>query len=142
MAMGRGELYPAAIGRAVTGAYWFILCSQLLVSGGSEARSGSGGIRTKLGGRGFAWLLAVVVMMSIRWVGVLIISAMLVLPSATARNVARNVRPYHLFAVLIALFCGILGLLLSFAWGTASGATIVLALAVCYAATLIFRRRE
>ncbi|MCL1964131.1 MAG: metal ABC transporter permease, partial [Firmicutes bacterium] len=125
---------------AATLLYWVFVYNPLLLTSVSETLAASRGVRTRLMEAGFACLLAVVVMLSIRWVGVLIISAMLVLPSASARNVARNVRRYHLFAVLIALVCGILGLLLSFAWGTASGATIVLALAACYAASLLIMK--
>lgn len=62
-------------------------------------------------------------------------------PAAAARNLARNVRGYHGLSVLLALVCGVVGLLLSFAWGTASGATIVLSLALCYALSLAKRRR-
>ena len=81
-------------------------------------------------------------MLSIRWVGTLMLNAMLVLPAASARNLARNVRRYHLLSVLLALACSIVGLLLSFAWGTASGATIVLILAAGYAITLGVRSRS
>lgn len=38
----------------------------------------------------FVVVIAVVVMMAIRWVGLLIINAMLILPAAAARNVARG----------------------------------------------------
>lgn len=105
------------------------------------ALAASRGVRVRLAEACFACLLAVVVMLSIRWVGTLIISAMLVLPAAAARNLARNVRGYHGLSVLLALVCGVVGLLLSFAWGTASGATIVLSLALCYALSLAKRRR-
>ena len=81
-------------------------------------------------------------MLSIRWVGTLMLNAMLVLPAAAARNLARNVRHYHLLSVLLALVCSVVGLLLSFAWGTASGATIVLILAAGYAITLGVRSRS
>ena len=100
------------------------------------------GVRTRLLETAFACLLAVVVMLSIRWVGTLMLNAMLVLPAASARNLARNVRRYHLLSVLLALACSIVGLLLSFAWGTASGATIVLILAAGYAITLGVRSRS
>lgn len=81
-------------------------------------------------------------MLSIRWVGTLMLNAMLVLPAAAARNLARNVRRYHLLSMLLALVCSVAGLLLSFAWGTASGATIVLVLAAGYAVTLLIRSRS
>ena len=137
LAVGRGDVAAAAVVLVFVLVYWCVFYNPLLMTGVSGALAASRGIRTRLMETGFACLLAMVVMLSVRWVGVLIISAMLVLPSAAARNLARNVRAYHLLAVLIALVCGVLGLLLSFAWGTASGATIVLALAVCYGVTLV-----
>lgn len=141
LAIAPGDLVPVAVVLVIVIAFWLLFYNPLMMTGISGALSSSRGIRTRAMETAFACLLAVVVMLSIRWVGVLIISAMLVLPSAAARNVAGNVRRYHLLAVVLALICGILGLLLSFAWGTASGATIVLVLAASYAATLLLRRR-
>ena len=136
-----GDLLAAGLVLAVTVAYWLLFYNPLLLTSVSGSLAASRGVKTRLVETGFACLLAVVVMLSIRWVGVLIISAMLVLPSAAARNIAGSVRSYHALAVLLALLCGVVGLLLSFAWGTASGATIVLSLAVCYAATLALSRK-
>lgn len=140
LSIATSDLLAAGIVLAVTVAYWLLLYNALLLSSINASLASSRGVRTRAIEMSFACLLAVVVMLSIRWVGILIISAMLVLPSAAARNLARSVRGYHLLAVLLALVCGVIGLLLSFAWGTASGATIVLILAVCYAVTLAFRR--
>lgn len=142
LAVSSGELLSMGVVLAGTVVYWWLCYNRLLLTSVSGPIAASRGIRVRLAEMSFACLLAVVVMLSIRWVGVLIISAMLVLPSAAARNVARDVRGYHLLAVLLALFSGVLGLLLSYAWGTASGATIVLVLAVCYAVTLSLRGRK
>lgn len=139
LAVKPDELWTAAAVLALTCLYWLLFYNSLLLTGINGALAASRGVRTRVVETGFACLLAVVVMLSIRWVGVLIINAMLVLPAASARNLARGVSRYHLLAVIIALVCGVLGLLLSFAWGTASGATIVLVLGVCYAVTLVLR---
>ncbi len=141
LAIETGDLISAAVVLAVTVVFWVLLYNKLLLSSVNTALAASRGVLVRLVETAFACLLAVVVMLSIRWVGVLIISAMLVLPSAAARNIARSVRSYHLLAVLFALLCGVVGLLLSFAWGTASGATIVLLLACCYAVTLLIRNK-
>lgn len=139
LAIQSGELVAAFAVLVVTVLYWLFLYNPLLLASINEPLAKSRGIHTRAVEMSFACLLAVVVMLSIRWVGVLIISAMLVLPSAAARNVAKNVPLYHMWAVGIALICGVLGLLLSFAWGTASGATIVLVLALFYIWTLLLR---
>ena len=122
--------------------FWAFFYNPMLLNSISGPVASSRGVRTRLLETAFACLLAVVVMLSIRWVGTLMLNAMLVLPAAAARNLARNVRHYHLLSVLLALVCSVVGLLLSFAWGTASGATIVLILAAGYAITLGVRSRS
>ena len=59
----------------------------------------------------------------------------------TARNISKNVRQYHLFSVLIAIFSGITGLIISYYLNTVTGATIVLVSSVIFFITLIIRRK-
>jgi zinc transport system permease protein len=87
----------------------------------------------------FAVLVAAIVTVSIQWVGLLIINALIILPAAAARNIARGMRSYHLIAIVISLVSGISGLILSFYWSTATGATIVLCAFVIYLATVLWR---
>lgn len=139
LAVTKLDLAYAAVTLACSLLYWLFFYNKLLLVSVNESLAQSRGIRTRAIDMSFTCLLAVVIMLSIRWVGVLIISAMLVLPSAAARNISRNVARYHLLAVAIAVICGVLGLLLSYAFGTASGAMIVVTLAACYVLTLFFR---
>lgn len=80
-----------------------------------------------------AALLALVVMFSVRAVGVLLVTAMLVVPAAAARNLAANMLGVFWWAIIVALTSSIAGLLLSAQeWiGTASGATVIL-VACCW----------
>lgn len=87
----------------------------------------------------FVVLIALVVMLSIKWVGILIINALLILPAASARNLAGNMREYHLFSIIIAMFSGILGLILSYSLSLATGPTIVIIAAIIFFITLSFR---
>jgi zinc transport system permease protein len=86
----------------------------------------------------FAALLAVVVSSSIRMLGILIINSLLILPAAAARNVATSMRSYTAWAIGISIASGLIGLIFSYYWGTASGATIVLCAAACYCGTAIW----
>lgn len=85
----------------------------------------------------FVILVAVLVTVSIKWVGVLIINSLLVLPAASARNVARSMRSYHAWSVGVSMFSGFTGLILSYYLGTAAGGTIVLVAAVVFAVTFL-----
>ncbi len=88
----------------------------------------------------FTVVIAVVVTMALSWVGLLVINSLLVLPGAAARNFAKNLRQYHLFSVLGALVCGILGLMASYYWGCSTGAAVSLLLAVYFFTGFILRR--
>ena len=89
----------------------------------------------------FSALVAVVVMVSISWVGILIITSLLTLPGATARNLTTRLRSYTVFSVFLSLVFGIAGLILSFYVNAATGALIVLLLSACYFISLIFSKK-
>jgi zinc transport system permease protein len=87
----------------------------------------------------FSIFIAVIVMFSVKWVGILIINALLILPAAAGRNLAGNVREYHLFSIMISVFSGVTGLLLSFYMGTATGPTIVIISSILFFITLLLQ---
>ena len=79
-------------------------------------------------------------MLAIRWVGVMLINALLILPAASARNLSRNARQHAVLSVLFALVSGMAGLFSSYAWNTSAGAAIILYAAMIYAVSLLLRR--
>jgi len=89
----------------------------------------------------FAAMVAVIVTVSIQWVGLLVINSLLIIPAAAARNLAANSRQYLWLAVGISLACGLAGLIASFYLGTATGATIVLMAMSCFLVTLAIRKK-
>ena len=119
---------------------WALMYNRLLLTSVSPSLARSRGIHIRLVEGAFVVLVAVAVMLAIRWVGVLLINALLILPAAAGRNLARNSRQHAAFTVLIALFSGILGLIIAYYADTSAGASIVLTAAVCYALSLIARR--
>lgn len=125
-------------------AWWFWLAqgNALLLTSVSPALARSRGIRTFVVETAFTVLLAIAVMLSIRLVGILIINAMLVLPAAASRNVSRSMRSYTLWSVAISLVSGITGLILSYAWDAAAGASIVLCAVFCYVCSLFAGSRR
>jgi zinc transport system permease protein len=76
----------------------------------------------------YAGLLSLVVIFSVWAVGVLLVTALLVLPAATARNLARSAGGMFWWALLVSVTSTLVGLLLSAQeWaGTATGATVIL----------------
>ncbi len=89
----------------------------------------------------FAVLTALIVTVSIKWVGILIINALLILPAASSRNISENLREYHLFSVIFSMFSGIFGLLVSYFTSTATGPVIVIFASVIYFITYVYGSR-
>lgn len=73
-------------------------------------------IRVKLGYYLFIVLLAIVVNICLKVVGALLINALLILPAATAGNLARNLRQFFWYSVTISFGIGLGGLMLSVYW--------------------------
>jgi zinc transport system permease protein len=117
--------------------FWLIFFNRLYAVGINETMARSKKIKTVWIENGFSVLMAVIIMLSIRWVGILIINALLILPAAASKNLASNLREYHGFALLISVFSGVLGLLLSYYNNTAAGPTIVLVAAAVFFLTLL-----
>lgn len=89
-------------------------------------------IRHTLLQHGFIILLAIVVNLSLRIVGVLLINALLIVPAATAMNWSKNLRQMFWLTLAISLTTSLMGLLLSWECSTAgyplgtSGAIVLL----------------
>ena len=71
-------------------------------------------------------------MISIRWIGILLINSLLILPAASSRNIAKNMRSYHGFAILFSMLSGILGLIISYYYNIPTGPMIVIISGIIY----------
>ena len=136
-----GDLAGLLVTLLVTAVAWGMLFNPLLLTSVNAPLAQSRGVRAKLTEYAFTVIVAVAVMMSIRWVGVMLINSLLILPAAASRNVARNAAWYMRLSVLIALCCGVAGLVLSYYLNTSAGAAIVLCAAAVYFVTLPLRRK-
>ena len=123
-------------------ALWLTSFNRLLLSSIHPALAGSRGVRVAVQEWLFTAAIALVVTLSMTWVGLLVINSLLVLPAAAARNLARNVRQYHLFAVLGAMVSGVAGLLISYYGGSSTGACITLCLAFFFLLSMLGQRQK
>ena len=119
---------------------WLTSYNQMMLSSVHQALADSRGIQVVWKNFLFTAAIAVVVTISMTWVGLLVINALLVLPGAAARNLAKNLPQYHLISILGGVVCGIAGLMVSYYLGTSTGASITLLLAVWFFVTLLVRR--
>lgn len=87
----------------------------------------------------FAVLLSCVVIFSVWAVGILLVTALLIVPAASARNFCRNARGMFWWSLLISLVSSLSGLLVSAqAWAQISpGSAIILCACLCFILSLL-----
>jgi len=88
-------------------------------------------------------LIALAVVLSIKVVGIVLVSALIVTPAAAAYQLTEDFQWMMVLAVLIGVGSAVGGLLLSYPLNTASGATIVLlATSIFFIAGMVSPRRR
>ncbi len=121
--------------------YFMIGVNRLLLLSINPSIARSRGIHPLATEMIFSAVIAVVVTLSINWVGMLLINSLLVLPAAVARNLARNMAGYTCIAVVVSLLAGVIGIVASYYAGSAASALIILLLGAAFALSFFFSRR-
>ncbi|MGH1485537.1 MAG: iron chelate uptake ABC transporter family permease subunit [Cellvibrionaceae bacterium] len=86
------------------------------------------------------FLLALTIAVAIKIVGVLLITALLIIPAAAARYLSRTPEQMVGFAAIIGCSSVAIGLLSSFYWDTPAGPSIVLGASCLFILSLLFKR--
>lgn len=141
LSVSSGEILALFITLICVCVIWAFIYNKLLIISVNRELAASRGIKTTLYENIFVVVVAVVVMISIKWVGILLINSLLILPAAAARNIAKNSRRYLALSIAISLVSSVSGLLISFYGETSAGATIVTVCAVIFFATYFFRKK-
>jgi zinc transport system permease protein len=126
LAVTRGEVVVS--GFLFLGVFVFLALfgNRLALAGLSVTLARSEGIRVRSLELAFGLLLAILVAVTVRFIGALLVTAMLLVPAAAARQVAASAWANFWLAVGLAAFSGLTGLIFSYHWNIATGAAIVL----------------
>jgi zinc transport system permease protein len=89
---------------------------------------------------GFVLLIAILIAVAMKIVGILLITALLIIPAAAARRMARSPEAMALIASVLGMIAVVAGLLLSAGLDSPSGPSIVLMAAALFALTLAIPR--
>src|SRR5438874_1793477 len=87
-------------------------------------------------------LIGLTVIVCLRTLGVILVTALLVIPASAGRQLANRVPTMMLTAVIVSVLSAFGGLLLSYHLSISSGASIVLCSSVCFALSLGLGRRR
>ena len=137
LSITRTEILSLAVCLVLVIVFWIFSYNALSSDNLNRSLARSKGINGKLYDYIFSAFIAVVIMFSIRWIGILLINSLIILPAASSRNIAQNTRTYHIWSVVFSLICGIAGLLVSYYQSIPSGPMIVLLLGGVFFVTFI-----
>jgi len=88
----------------------------------------------------FVVVITIAITVSLKVIGALLVEAMVVVPAAAARNLARSTRGYLIWSIVLAAVAGLAGLFVSTLWRVPTGGAIVLTLSLCFFISLPIRR--
>ena len=87
-------------------------------------------------------MLSVTILVTMRVIGTLLISALLVIPAATARMITNSFSRMLMLSPMIGAMCCLVGMNLSYHLDTSAGATIILVAAAVFTATYLLAGRR
>lgn len=136
------EILMLLIAFIATFLFWYFCFNKFLAVSTNRILAKSKGINANLIEDIFVVLVSIVVMLSIKWVGVFLINALIIIPAAASRCISKNMKQYHMWSVIFSYFAGILGLILSYYYKLATGSTIVIILAIIFFITYFIGKKK
>lgn len=140
LSVGPQEVWLAFAVSAVVTAAVAVRLDALTLLTASEDLAHVSGIPVRRLNYAFVLVLTVVVALSIRLLGIILVTSLLVIPPAAARNIARNLRQQIVLAVLAGALGGGGGVALSYRFDLPCGPSIVLTSVALFLATLAASR--
>jgi zinc transport system permease protein len=104
-----------------------------------EESARSSGIRAERLNSLLVLLTALTVVLAMRVVGIMLISALLILPAATALQMARGFKATIVISVVMGVLSVVLGIMIAFAVDLPAGATIVILNFTFFLSSLVYR---
>ena len=140
LSISKQELVYLAIAFVLVIIFWIFTFNKINAISVNKMLAKSKGINVTLVDNLFSVVTAIIVMISIRWIGILLINSMVILPAASSRNISKDMREYHTNAIIIALVSGVLGLIISYYLNVPTGPMIVIILGIVYLFTFLLRK--
>ena len=141
LAIGTQEVVLAAVLFVVVGTALFVKLSQLTLLTAHEEMAHVCGVPVRKFNYLFVLVLTLAVAVTIRLLGIILVTALIVIPPAAARSVSCNLRQQIIASIIFGVIGSVGGTMLAYQLDVPCGPTIVLACAAIFIGSLIFRRR-
>ena len=127
LTLSRSEVWLCVGMSALVVALFFLFYNKIFAVTFDEAFAKAAGTQVELYNLLIAVVVAIVIVLAMNLVGSLLISALIIFPALSAMQLFRSFRSVTVCAVLLSVFCAVLGILIAILAGTPVGSTIVAA---------------
>lgn len=134
-----GDVWLAAAVTVGVFIWYFSQLSALALITAQEDMAQVCGIKVRALNYGFVFVLAIVVALTIRLLGIILVTSLLVIPAAAARNLSCNLRQQVILSLIAGLLGTVGGTMLSFQLSVPCGAAIVITSIGLFLLTLAVR---
>ena len=125
LAMSREDVYLSVAISGVVLVLYVLFYSKIFAVTFDETFASATGIKTGVYNSLLAVLTAITIVVGMQLVGALLISALIIFPSLTARRVFKSFRAVVIASAVVAVVCFLAGILISYVWSTPAGASVV-----------------
>lgn len=139
LSVSEGDILFLLIAFICVSVIWHFIYNNLLIVSINPSMARSKNINVKSTENIFLVLVAVIVTVSIKWVGILVINSLLIIPCAAAKNLAKSMRSYQNISIAIGMFSGTFGLILSYYINAAAGPVVVLISAFIFFVSVFYK---
>ena len=138
----RTDIYTIAITTVITLVAFYYLYYGLLFISVDKTSARLSGVNIRVVEYVFTFLLAVIIAISARVVGVLIVSSLMILPVASAMYIGKNYKQTVLLSILFGVIFFITGLLIAAYMNLKPGGSIIVVSVIGLLIVLLFRKKD
>ncbi len=114
---------------------------RILLSVVSEDLAQSTGVSVSKVNLIYLLLIGLVVALGVKFVGTLLMGALVIVPAAAAKNIAKSVKSFHVYAALFGALASVVGIIVSKLLTISSGPAVVLVAIIIFIASYIFKQK-
>ena len=140
LAIGRQEVWLSALLFFAVGAGIFLFLNGLSLITLQEEVAHVCGVPVRALNYAFVIVLTLTVTLTIRLLGIILVTSLLVIPSAAARSLSRNLRQQIVLSICFGIVAGLGGIAVSYQLDVPSGPVIVLASITIFAVSLTWSK--
>jgi ABC-type Mn2+/Zn2+ transport system permease subunit len=140
LAIGRGEIILAIILFFGVGTLLFAFLNGLSLITVQEELARVSNVPVRLLNYGFVIMLTLTITVTIRLLGIILVTSLLVIPPAAARSLSRNLRQQIVLSIIFGLVGGLAGIAIAYQIDVPPGPVIVLTCITIFAVSLVAAR--